>query len=255
MNLQEIQRKSKDIKLQVLDIAYKTGRGHIGSSFSIADILVTIYYTDLFDLSKDVLLMGKGHACLNVFCILHDFGVIDDAYLAEYGTNGGRLGIQFDTSTPTIKYNTGSLGHVFGIGVGLRMSNKYRNVYAIVGDGECEEGSIWETADFAAHVCGGPMILIVDRNHLGVVKEITDDRLEEKFRGFGLFCETIDGHNHQQIYDVLRGGLQLAKPLVVIADTVKGKGISFMENSVRWHAGAMSEEQYNQATKELQDGY
>lgn len=252
--MEMLQLKSKALRLQSLDIAHTTSRGHIGSSFSITDVLVTMYYTDLFDATKDILLMGKGHACLPVYCILNDLGFIDNTLLAEYGTNGGRLGIQFDTTVPTIKYNTGSLGNVFGVGVGLRIANKYRVVCAIVGDGECEEGSIWETADFASRVCPGPMILIVDRNRLGIIQNIDDANLGKKFEAFGLLVKEVDGHNHAEIYNTLKTCFGLNVPSVVIANTVKGKGVSFMENNAIWHAGAMSEKQYLQAKEELQNG-
>jgi transketolase len=250
-----LKQKSRELRLKVLDIAYKTGKGHIGSSFSVMDILVTLYYTELFDAKVDVIMMGKGHACLPVYCILNEFGYISNECLNEYGTSGGRLGLQFDTSIPTIKYNTGSLGHVFGIGVGLRVTNKYRNVYTIVGDGECEEGSMWETADFAARISVGPMLLIVDRNRLSIIQKIDNDRLEEKFKAFGLDCVVVDGHNHSDVYDKLLIGINSTKPLVVIADTVKGKGVSFMENDTKWHTGVLNQEQYLQARTELQNGY
>jgi transketolase len=254
MDTELLQQKSKSLRLQVLDIAHKTQKGHIGSSFSVIDILVTMYYTDLFDVSKDIILMGKGHACLPVFCILNDLGFIDNELLAKYGTNGGKLGGQADMGVPTVKYNTGSLGHAFGVGIGLSVSNKYRHVYSIVGDAECEEGSIWETADFASRVCKSPMILIVDKNHLGIIHKIDNDRLEEKFRAFGMECTVIDGHNHFDIYMTLCMGIQMKKPLVVIADTIKGKGVSFMENDTTWHTGVMNQHQYEQARTELHNG-
>lgn len=255
MNVELLQRKSKDLRLKVLDIVHQTKKGHIGSSFSVIDILVTLYYTDLFDVHKDMLLMGKGHACLPVYCIFNDLGIIDDSHLAEFGTNGGRLGAQFDREVPTIEYNTGSLGNVFGIAVGLAVAGKYRNTYAIVGDAECEEGATWETADFVSRLSNCPMILIVDKNQLGIIHKTENDNLGKKFEAFGMSYVKVDGHNHHEVYTMMKMALSFESPWALIMNTTKGKGVSFMENDVKWHTGVMTQEQYEQARMELQNGH
>lgn len=249
--------KSKDIRLRVLEKVYKTGKGHIGGTYSIIDILVAMYYGKILK-DSDLLLIGKGHACLASYLIWEDLGIIDKKLLDAFGKNGALLGAQFDINTPASKYNTGSLGHVIGIGagyaLGLRLQNNTsRRVFIIVGDGECEEGSIWESIDFAVKNKINNLVIIVDRNRLSVTDFIEDDRLIEKFKAFGANVVEVEGHDFESLLNVFSSieSLEKGKPFVLIANTIKGKGVSFLENNAKWHNGIFSEKQYKQAKEEL----
>lgn len=260
-----LEQKAKELRRTILDICYRTGKGHLGGTFSVIDILVALYYSSKlkFDYSnlkwagRDIVLMGKGHACLATYCILEDKGGIDRELLDEFGVNGGRLGTQFDMTFEGSEYNTGSLGHVVGVGAGcalaFRLKKENRKVFVIIGDGECDEGAIWESIDFAVEHKLNNMVVIVDRNGLSVTGGVDSTKLCQKFKGFGARCINVDGHDFT---DILRG-FQYAfcekdVPTVIIAHTVKGKGVSFMENNAKWHQSVMTEPEYELAKKELQ---
>lgn len=257
--------KSKELKQKILDIGYKTGKGHLGGTFSVLDILVSLYYSDTltFDYSdlksplRDIVLVGKGHACLATYCILADKGAIDWSLLDEFGVNGGKLGTQFDISFDGAESNTGSLGHVVGIaagyGLSFKLSKSNRRAYAIIGDGECDEGSIWESMDFAVKNKLDNVTVIVDKNNLSVTSQTENsDELVQKFIAFGAEVRVVDGHNYSELLEAWKfSSLKSDRPAVIIANTVKGNGVSFMENNPKWHQSAMTESEYEQAKGEL----
>lgn len=254
--------KSKVYRKQILDIVYKTGKGHIGGAYSILDILVYMYYGGLlhtpYDADSDIVLIGKGHACISSYVIWADLGIIDKSLIEKFGYNGAILGSQFDTNIPHSLYNSGSLGHVLGISAGYAlalklMKNDNKMVFTIIGDGECEEGSIWESIDFAVKRKLDNLIVIVDRNRLSVTDFIEDDNLVQKFNGFGANVIEINGHDFDSICDGFFNALsEKNKVSVIIANTIKGKGVSFLENNAKWHQSTMKEEEYNIARKELE---
>jgi len=170
------------------------------------------------------------------------------------------LGGHLNIDTPGVEYNTGSLGHALGIGAGMalaaKMDKKNYRVFALVGDGECAEGSIWESVMFASQHRLNNLIGIVDRNRLSVTDVIEEEegsgRLDNKFRACGWKCVTIDGHSFEEILVAFSGLDKLWQPLMVITNTVKGKGVSFMEDGVRWHHSIPTMEEFELAKKELE---
>ncbi len=267
-NFKELKRKANWVRREVLEAVVETGKGHIGGTFSCTDMLVALYYGKILRVSpnnpkwdeRDRLILGKGHACLALYNILVDLGFFDVSRLQEYGKDGSSLGGQLNIDTPGVEYNTGSLGHALGIGAGMalaaKMDKKNYRVFALVGDGECAEGSIWESIMFASQHRLNNLIGIVDRNRLSVTDVIEEEegsgRLDNKFRACGWKCVTIDGHSFEEILVAFSGLDKLGQPLMVIANTVKGKGVSFMEDGVRWHHSVPTMEEFELAKKELE---
>ena len=271
--IDELKEKANWLRLQVLKTAKKTGGkgSHLGGTFSCIELLVSLYFGGIlkFDPSNPKwidryrFLVGKGHVHLALFHIWADLGFIDNSILDSYGKNGSLLGQQLNISIPGSEYNTGSLGHVIGIGSGMALAAKLdkKKYYTIslVGDAECDEGSIWESVMFAGRNKLNNLITIVDRNRMSVMEIIEEDessgRLEEKFEACGWKSKTINGHSFEEILSCFSDLEGLEKPLVILADTIKGKGVSFMENDVRWHSGIPSNEEFNLALKELKENY
>jgi len=250
--------KAKKIRKRILDISFKAGKGHFGGTFSVVDILVALYYGINFDLDGR-LFIGKGHACLALYCILEDLGIVKTEDLLTYGQDGSYYNVQFDVRIPTIRYNTGSLGNVVGIAAGVALANKLdgdmsRPVFAIIGDGECSEGSIWESISFAVEQRLTNLIVVVDSNKLSVTEVVDDPRLQSKFEAFGCTTCRVNGHNYDDLASHLFCAGTTLSPLVIIADTIKGKGVSFMEGDVRWHHSSLNEIDYKRALEELEMG-
>lgn len=259
--------KSKHVRMKVLESVENAGKGHLGGTFSCTDLLVALYYGGIININKenftsnnrDRFLLGKGHACLGLFVILADLGIMPKNMLLDYGKNSNLIGGQLDMRIPGVELNTGSLGHAIGIGAGMslasRMDGLDLKVFAMVGDGECEEGSIWESAMLASKLKLNNIIAIVDRNRMGVTSAIEKDdgsgTLEDKFTAFGWKTITIDGHDFNSIMPALESLKNQTCPVVIIADTVKGKGVSFMESGIKWHHSVPTKEEFEIAKKEL----
>ena len=264
----DLEKKANWVRQQVLRITFETGKGHIGGTFSCTDILVALYYGGILRVDpkrprwtdRDRLVVGKGHACLALYNILVDLGFFDESRLQEYGSDGSSLSGQLTLDTPGVEYNSGSLGHAIGVGAGMalaaKMDNRDYRVFALVGDGECDEGSIWESAMFAHQHELNNLIGIVDRNRGSVTASIDPESamLEQRFAACGWRVDVIDGHSFDEILTAFGDLEKLDKPLIVIADTVKGKGISFMEDGVKWHQSVPTKEEYERAMKELMYG-
>jgi transketolase len=264
--VERLKQKARWVRLQVFESAVKTSKGHLGGTFSCIDLIVALYYGGImkFDAGnpkwpeRDRFLIGKGHACLSLYHIWADLGILERSHLDNYGVNGG-LGGQLDISIPGSEHNTGSLGHAIGIGAGMALAAKLDRMnyktFALVGDAECDEGAVWESVMFAAEHGLNNLIGIIDRNHLSVTEIRPDDSgsgcLEDKFRVCGWECKVIDGHSFHAILNAFNGLDQLNKPLMIVADTVKGKGVSFMENGIKWHHAIPSPEEIEMARKEL----
>lgn len=263
----DLQKKSKQVRLDVLDMIFKAGKGHIGGIYSCADILVALYYGGVLRLdpknpkweNRDRFLMGKGHACLGAYVIYKDLGLISEEIFNSYGQEGGLLGGQFDIRNPMGEYNTGSLGHVVGIGAGIalaaKMDQKDYKAYCLIGDAECYEGSIWEAILFAGKHRLKNLVTIIDRNRLSVTEVLDDEAIfgnfAEKCAAFGWESHVVDGHNISEILETLDRVRSAKKPVMILAKTIKGKGISFMENGIKWHHAVPNAEQYAAARKEL----
>lgn len=234
----------KAIKKNIVQIATASKEGHIPSAFSILDIL-WILYDGIINIdplepeaeSRDRFILSKGHASLALYFILAEKGFIQPESLENFGSYDCILGGHPDTcKVPGVEASTGSLGHGFpmavGMALGMKIKKQVGRVYTIIGDGESNEGTIWESALLAAHHNLDNLCLIVDHNH-STDRALMVDDLAEKFRSFGWEAVTIDGHNHDEVREALT--FESNKPLAIIAETIKGKGVASMENNPSWH--------------------
>ena len=266
MNTKALARKSR---IDVLNMVSEKRVGFIGSAYSCMDILVVLYDGFLINrnqdgntLTDDTVVLSKGHAASAWYAILANEGIIEHSRLKEFNEDGYNMGVHPKRdSLPGIRTTTGSLGQGLGMGCGIALANKIAHkdikTYVILGDGECNEGSVWEAFLFAARYGLNNLIAIIDRNHLqsyGTDEEVLDmDDIAGKCREFNWNVLTIDGHDHQQIEDALRkAGEPRNVPTVIVADTVKGKGVSEFENGVIWHYKWPEGESYTKAMEELQ---
>lgn len=255
------------MRRQVLETVAATRKGHLGGTFSCTDIFVALYYGGIlrFDprnprwKDRDRFVVGKGHACLALYHIWVDQGFFGIGRLKEYGVNGGDLSGQLNLDTPGVEYNSGSLGNALGIAAGMalacRLDHKRYRTFAMVGDGECAEGSIWESLMFAGQQKLKNLIGIIDCNKLSVTARVEDGEgggcLRRRVEACGWKCIEIDGHSFKEILAAFQGLDRLTRPLMVIAHTVKGKGVSFMEDGIKWHHSVPTKEEIELARKEL----
>lgn len=257
------------MRRRALEMVMAKGLGHIGGDFSAADILATLFFGVLnYDPTRpdwpdrDRFVMSKGHATGVLYTALARAGFWPQDWLSTYMGNGSKLnGHPNRNYLPGVEANTGPLGHGFpialGIAVGGQIAGKTFRTYVLTGDGEQQEGSNWEAAMTAGFRKLATLTLIIDRNHLqqGQSTEETTGLapLADKYRAFGFEVIEVDGHDHTALLDVLGAPIGARqKPLCVIAKTVKGKGVSFMEGIAKWHHGVPTREQYELAMKELQ---
>jgi len=267
--IHKLEKKANWVRNQVLEMIAAAGRGHIGGALSCTDILVTLYYGEVLRFKasckdwegRDRFILSKGHSCASLYAILADLGYFSISELRNYQKEGCMLGGHPDRKIPGIEADTGSLGHGLGIGAGLalsaKMDKKDSMTVVLVGDGECYEGSVWEAAMFSSHHKLDNLVAIVDKNGLCVTDFIKDcleiDPLDEKWKAFGWDVVTVNGHSFEELLSVF-GDFRLRrsdKPLMIIAETIKGKGVSFMERNPGWHHSVPKGEQLEIARREL----
>ena len=244
----------------------QAGAAHVGSSLSVIDILAVLYGKvanispqNLSEPERDIVLVSKGHAAAGVYSILAHTGFFPLDWLDDYCVDGSRLGGHVTAGVPGVELSTGSLGHALAFGVGIAISARRdeskRNVYVILSDGECDEGSIWESALVAAHHDLGNLTVIIDRNGLQslTTTELTLklEPLSDKWAAFGWHVKEVDGHNHTQLIEALSSVSD--KPTVVLAHTIKGNGVDFMENKVAWHYKSPNKNELANALAQLQE--
>lgn len=255
----KISSLAKEIKKTCLWLEYKANASHVGSSFSIADVLAVLYADILkYDVQnpkypqRDRLFYSKGHACAALYAVLKEVGFYDTEALRTFNQNGSYFTAHVTHKVPGIELSTGSLGHALPVACGVALAGKIKkadwHVFTIVSDGELDEGSNWEAILFAPHHQLNNLTLIVDYNKMqsfASVKEVLDlAPLGQKFQSFGWQVYEIDGHNHSQIYQVLqKNTMDTLKPRVIIAHTTKGKGIDFMENPLSEKYKSFNKEQ------------
>lgn len=249
---------------------YHAKSGHPGGSLSAADVFTYLYFNEMnvnpdnpADENRDRFVLSKGHCCPSLYAILALKGFFDWDELKVLRHVGAILQGHPDMNkTPGIDMSTGSLGQgvsaACGMALAAKLDNKDYRVYTVLGDGECEEGEVWEAAMFAAHNKLDNIVFIVDQNGLqidGTVEEVGGlEPLDKKFESFGFEVVKIDGHNFDEIASALAKARETKdKPFVILMKTVKGKGVSFMENQVGWHGKACNDEEFKFATKELED--
>lgn len=259
---------AKIIRAHALRMVHKSNASHIGSCLSMADILAVLY-SKVLRLDpvrpewpdRDRFLLSKGHAAAIMYAVLAEKGFFSRDKLMTYCQNGSKLMGHVSHHLPGVELSTGSLGHGLPIGCGLALAAKrdvknYRT-YVLLGDGEMDEGSNWEAMLFAAHHGLDNLVAIVDYNKIqsfGFVKEVLDlEPLVEKWQAFRWHVRIIDGHDHEQIIKSLSDlPATSGHPTVIIAHTIKGKGVSFMENQLAWHYKSPTDEQLAQALVELE---
>ncbi|MEE3429027.1 MAG: transketolase [Ruminococcus sp.] len=249
---------------------YHAKSGHPGGSLSAADVFTYLYFNEMnvnpdnpADENRDRFVLSKGHCCPSLYAVLSLKGFFDWDELKVLRHVGAMLQGHPDMNkTPGIDMSTGSLGQgvsaACGMALAAKLDNKDYRVYTVLGDGECEEGEVWEAAMFAAHNKLDNIVFIVDQNGLqidGTVEEVGGlEPLDKKFESFGFEVVKIDGHNFDEIASALAKARETKdKPFVILMKTVKGKGVSFMENQVGWHGKACNDEEFKLATKELED--
>ncbi len=265
-----LEGRARWVRQQVLEMITGAGHGHIGGSYSSVEILLTLYRGgvlnvdpgDINNATRDIFILSKGHASEALYAVLADSGFIATEELKRYGENGHMLGGHADNRVAGIELSTGSLGHGLGVGAGLALSAKLRQepqkTYVLMGDGETYEGSVWESAMFAAQQNLGNLVAIVDRNGQ-ITLDFTENinQLEPyaaKWQAFGWDTVEVDGHSFDDLYSVFAQPRTSQKPLVVIANTVKGKGVSYMEGDLHWHHNVPKGEQVELARQELSNG-
>lgn len=256
------------IRKRILDLAYSAGKNgaHLGSGLSIVEIMAVLYggvmrfdpRNPRWDL-RDRFILSKGHGSLGYYTALAQAGLISDELLGTFEVNGGILpGQPVMNPDIGIEFSSGSLGHGLSLGIGTalagRMSSKEYRVYVLMGDGECNEGSVWEAAMAARHLGLSHLVVIVDANGMqsdGPCRDIICVNLDSVWRGFDWHVSRVDGHSVSDLWNALQNPGEPGRPHVIIAQTIKGKGVSFMEGNNEWHHNRLTINQYNEAIAEI----
>ena len=269
-SIQELKEFAKNVRCNIVKMVHSAKSGHIGGALSGADILSVLYNKSLniptewensanFE-KRDRFILSKGHASALLYAVLAEKGFFSKDLLPTFRQIGSKLqGHPSKGYVPGIEVSTGSLGMGLGMGVGMALALKLdknpAKVVVYLGDGELQEGSVWEAFMQAAHRNLDNIIAIIDRNGLqidGETEKVTAiNPLDEKLKAFGWEVAAIDGHNLNEIYNTMETAKKANRPFAIIANTIKGKGVSFMENNAGWHGKAPNDEQFEVAIKEL----
>jgi transketolase len=271
--LDGLKEKAFQIRKEMLEMCIKAGTGHVTSSLSSIDILVALYYGGIlrFDPGKpeweerDRFLLSHAQVSPALYAILGDLGFFDKTENDRFAQKNGKFGVHLQSDVPGVEITAGSLGQGFGIAAGValgaRMSREQYLVFTLLGDGECYEGSVWETAMFAGHYRLNNLVAIIDRNYM-CVTDFTEnivslEPLDERWRSFGWNVAHINGHCFESLMNALRPvrSRRSTQPLVIIADTVKGKGVESISNVPLWHGMAPKGATADQCRRELERRY
>lgn len=267
-DVKELEKIANEIRIGIVKEVYSGKSGHPGGSLSCADILTVLYFNqmnidpkDPKSNARDRFVLSKGHASPALYSTLAERGYFDKEELVTFrGIDSILQGHPDMKHIPGVDMSTGSLGQGMSCANGMAMASKLNKdgnrVYCLVGDGEIEEGQIWEAAMSASHYKLDNLCVIVDNNNLqidGSIEEVMSSYpIDAKFKSFGFYVINVDGHNIQELINAFNEAKTIkGKPTAIIAKTIKGKGVSFMENQVGWHGKAPNEEQYEMAIKEL----
>lgn len=265
----DLQKKADEIRLRTFEAIYHAGGGHYGGSLSAVEILTCLYYRLLRYRAnepdwpeRDIFILAKGHAGPPLYTILADCDFFDPERLKELDQNGGSLPKHVDRKkVEGIDYSSGPLGQGLSVAIGAalasRLTGSDSDTYVLTGDGELDEGQVWEAAMTAAKYHLNRLTVFVDRNRCqidGTTDVVMDlEPLDQKWEAFGWHVQVIDGHDPEAICAAAAKAKEVEdKPSVIIANTVKGKGVSFMEGQYKWHSGQITEEQYQTAHTELE---
>jgi len=269
--MSEIKSKNlaKKIRINSLKMVYKAKASHIGSALSIVDIVAVLYSSvmkfnpdNAQDIDRDRFILSKGHACVAVYSALYEIGFISEQDVQTYGEDFSWLMNHISHKVPGVEFSTGALGHGLPVASGKALAAKIKKekwrVFALLSDGEMDEGSNWEALMFASHHKLSNLTVIIDYNKLQSLDSISNtlglEPLKEKIEAFGCKVLQIDGHDHNVLQSALESQSS-DRPLVIIADTIKGKGISFMENKVKWHYKNPDDQELKDALSQLESKY
>lgn len=260
-------RFATNIRKRILRMTYQAKVSHIGSCFSCVDILIVLYFKILRinpkrpkAKNRDIFILSKGHAAAAQYAVLAEKDFFSKKLLSSFCVNAGKLPGHATAVVPGVEVSTGSLGHGLAIGAGMalaaRHDKKTSRIFVLLSDGECQEGSVWETALFAGHHQLDNLIAIIDDNNqqgFGKTSRIMNLKpLIAKWQSFGWAVKQVDGHEFEAVETALSHlPFEKAKPNAIIARTIKGKGVSFMEDSLLWHYRSPDDKQYKAAIKEL----
>ena len=247
---------AKEIRKKILKLSNTAKSSHVGSSLSIVDILLILY--KFFIKKNNTFVLSKGHACLAYYCILQKFGYISNKILNSYGNNNTILLAHVSHKVPGVEFSTGSLGHGLPYATGRALADKINKknnkIYVLISDGELNEGTTWESLLFASFHKLDNLIVIIDYNKiqsLDFTKNVLKlEPLKEKFKSFNCNIKNINGHDFNQIYKSLLVSKN-GKPTVIIANTIKGKGVKYMEGKILWHYKSPSTQELDIAINEL----
>ncbi len=257
---------AKDVRRKIIRISHQAKVGHVGSAFSIVEILVALYFEimkidkkTIKDDKRDRFILSKGHAAPALYAVLHEKGLLTDKNLADYCRNNSIFEEHPKHHIVPVEVSTGSLGHGLSIGVGLAMGSKLKkqqsNIFVLMSDAECDEGEVWEAALFAGYHKLNNLFLFLDYNKvqaLGTTKDVLDlEPLAQKWQAFGWNTLEVDGHDTRKIISAWMDNNDNLGPAIFICHTVRGKGVSFMEHVIDWHYKNPDDRDLKKALKEL----
>lgn len=267
--MKQLEKHANNIRKNIIRMVYQAKSGHPGGSLSATDILTVLYFKEmdinennLRSIDRDRFVLSKGHASPALYGVLSEKGFIPEEELLTFRKIDSKLqGHPSMISVPGVDMSTGSLGQGISCAVGMAMANKLdkkdHRIYTLLGDGECEEGQVWEAAMAAAHYKLDNLCAVLDFNGLQIDGNIQDiispAPFKEKFEAFGWHVIEIDGHNLDEIYAAFEEAKTIkGQPTCIVAHTIKGKGVSYMENNAGWHGNAPDTEKYEIAMKDLE---
>ncbi len=267
-DIKAVKENALNIRRKVVEMSYKTGASHVGSSLSCADILAALYFSVLridpkkpSDEKRDRFILSKGHAVPALYTALALRGFFPEKQLEGFHCDEGTLWCHPTRGCVAgIEATTGSLGHGLSIGIGMALAGKLDKkeymVFVLLSDGECDEGSTWEAGLEASHLKLDNLTAIIDYNKLqafGRTNEVVNlEPLSDKWKSFGFSVREVDGHNLEQLMKALKSvPFEKNKPSMIIANTIKGKGVSYMENKLKWHYKSPNDEEFKKAMQEL----
>ncbi|MCL2323669.1 MAG: transketolase [Oscillospiraceae bacterium] len=264
----DLRKKANERRIDIVNMVYRSKSGHIGGDLSSIDVLCALYYeilnidpNDPNDPNRDRFIMSKGHCVESLYAVLADIGFFPKEDLDTVQQFGSKYIGHPNKKIPGIEFSTGALGHGLSLGVGVALSGKiYKKnymVYVLIGDGELDEGSNYEAAMAASHYNLDNLVAIIDRNHLqisGTTEYVMSlEPLAKRWESFGFNVKEIDGNDMDEVINALKNiKRDSKKPSVIISNTIKGKGVSFIENKKEWHHGTLNDEQYEKALNELE---
>ena len=263
VDIEYLKKLANENRKRIIDLVYLGQSGHPGGSLSIIDMLTAIYELDV-DLNAEKrsrVVLSKGHTVPALYAVLNSKGVIEHEEISTFRKIDSRLqGHPFTGTIPEVDATTGLLGQGLSIAVGMAIAKRNtgdnHHVYAIVGDGEMQEGQIWESLLQAAHYKLNNLILVIDYNKFSSYRSVNEsinlEPLADKVRAFNFHTIEIDGNNMEQVVNALNEAYRVTdRPIAIICNTAKGKGVSFMENNPKWHNGQISDEEYMIAMEDL----